>query len=73
MLTEAQRNIFIGNTIGNNTSTAITENINPPIAPTAKANQNTSFCPDHTNGTNPNTVEIMVREIGIILWLNAFI
>jgi len=50
---------------------AIIENINPPIVPTAKANQNTSFCPSQMNGINPNTVEMMVRSTPdfVAFWL----
>jgi len=48
---------------------AIIENNNPPIVPTAKANQNTSLLPSKRNGINPKTVESIVNRIGIILWL----
>jgi len=43
------------------------ENSNPPMAPAAKANQNTSFWPPQRKGTNPSKVDIMVNKIGIIL------
>lgn len=36
---------------------------NFPIAPATKANQKTSFWPNHTKGTSPDIVEIMVRKI----------
>lgn len=51
----------------------IYENKRPLIVLTANANQNTSFWPSIRNGISPNTVEKIVRDIAIILLLNALI
>ena len=61
--------LFVGTQIGMNNTKAIIENNNPPIVPTAKANQNTSLLPSKRNGIKPKTVERIVKRIGIILWL----
>ena len=45
------------------------ENSRPPDVPMAKENQKASSCPSIKNGTNPRTVESVVRNTGIILWL----
>lgn len=41
----------------------------PPMVPMAKANQNTSSLPSIRNGASPRTVERMVSDMGMILWL----
>ena len=41
----------------------------PPIVPMAKANQKTSSLPSMRKGARPSTVERMVSDIGMILWL----
>ena len=45
------------------------ENSKPPDVPMAKENQKASSCPSMRNGTKPKTVESVVRNTGIILWL----
>ena len=45
----------------------IKENSNPPVEPTAKANQKASFCPFQTKGIKPTIVETIVKTIGMIL------
>ena len=46
------------------------ENNNPPEVPMAKENQKTSSSdPSIRNGTSPNTVDNVVKNTGIILWL----
>lgn len=50
---------------------ATNEKSMPPMVPMAKANQNTSSLPSIRNGASPRTVERMVSDIGMILWLYA--
>ena len=64
---------FAGTQTGMKITKAMIENNNPPMVPTAKANQNTSLLPSKRNGINPKMVERIVNRIGIILWLYALI
>ena len=50
----------------------IIEKISPPIVPTAKANQKTSFWPPIIKGIKPRIVENIVSNTGKILLLYAF-
>ena len=55
--------------IGSSTMRAMKEKIIPPMVPMAKANQKTSSLPSIRKGANPSTVDRMVSEMGMILWL----
>ena len=55
--------------IGSSTMRAMKEKSIPPMVPMAKANQKTSSLPSIRKGANPSTVDRMVSEMGMILWL----
>ena len=45
------------------------EKMRPPVAPTAKENQKGELLPSMKKGMRPKTVENMVRNTAMILWL----
>ena len=55
--------------IGSSTMRAMKEKSIPPMVPMAKANQKTSSLPSIRKGASPSTVDRMVSEMGMILWL----
>lgn len=58
--------LFNLNTHGRNRNIGTILNIRPPMVPTAREYQK-GWCPSIRNGIMPNTVERMVRRIGMIL------